>query len=68
MAALTATSQDIANAVFLRLQELGHVLSPSHQAAVLADIIATINTDAANVVADMAVDVVKFKPPPHNKF
>lgn len=68
MAALTQTSQDIANAVFLRLQELGHALSPSHQAAILADIIAAANADAAGIVADMAVDVVKFKSPPHTKF
>jgi hypothetical protein len=67
MATLTGTSQDIANAINLRLSELGHALSPSHKAAILADVIAVINTDAANVIADAAADV-NYKPPPHVKF
>lgn len=63
---LSQTGQDIATAVLLRLGELGHALSPSHQAAVVGDIMAAINAAAVNVVAHAALDVVNYKPPPHN--
>jgi len=65
---LTQTSIDISNAVNLRLSELGHALSPSHKAALLADIIAVINADAINVVAHALTDSVNYQAPGHNKF
>jgi hypothetical protein len=64
----TQTAQDISAAVNLRLLELGHNLSPSHQTAILYDIIAVLQTDNATIVADAATDSVKYKPPPHTKF
>jgi len=68
MAAYTQTGQDILAAIVLRLGELGHALSASHQQALLYDIMAVLQADNATIVADAATDSAKYKPPPHNKF
>lgn len=65
---LSTTGAAIQAAVILRLNELGHALSPSHIAALVADILAITNTNSGTAVADVAVDVVSYKAPPHNKF
>ena len=66
--ALTATTADLTAAVTLRLNELGHNLSPSHIQALVADIIQVCVNDTANVVAHTTADNVNLKPPPHTKF
>lgn len=65
---LSTTGAAIQAAVTLRLNELGHALSPSHLAALVADIMSIVNTNAGTVVADGGTDVVSYKAPPHNKF
>ena len=65
---LSTTGVAVKTAVSLRLNELGHALSPSHIAALTADIMAIINTNAATVVADAATDVTGYQAPAHGKF
>jgi hypothetical protein len=65
---LSTTGQAIQTAVNLRMIELGHNLGQSHTAALVGDIMAVINTNAATVVADAALDVVGYQPPTHRKF
>ena len=65
---LSQTGQDIQAAIVLRLNELGHNLSPSHIAALVADIIAVCVADNANVAAHTVTDGASYKPPAHIKF
>jgi len=65
---LSTTGAAIQAALSLRLLELGHALSPSHIAAVTADVMAIVNANAGTVIADGGTDVVSYKAPPHNKF
>lgn len=65
---LSTTGQGVQAALQLRLLELGHNLSPSHLAALTADVMAVVNTNNATAVADSATDSVSYKAPPHNRF
>jgi hypothetical protein len=65
---LSTTGIAVKAAISLRLNELGHALSASHIAAMVADIMAVINTNAGTVVADAAADVTGYQAPAHGKF
>ena len=65
---LSTTGQAIQASLNLRLVELGHALSPSHIAALTADIMVVINANAGTVVTDAAADVTGYQAPPHKKF
>lgn len=65
---LSTTTADLTAAITIRLNELGHNLSPSHIQALIADIIQVLVTDSANIVAHSAADNPQLKPPPHIKF
>jgi len=65
---LSTTGVAVKAAITLRLVELGHALSPSHIAALTADIMTTINANSGTVVADAAMDTLGYQPPAHGKF
>ena len=65
---LSTTGQAVQTAITLRLVELNHALSPSHIAAIVADVMAAINSNAGTVVADAALDAVGYQAPRHGKF
>lgn len=67
-APLSTTGQAVQAAVILRLNELGHALSPSHIAALVADIMAITNANSGTVVADSSTDAKNYPPPPHGRF
>ena len=66
--AISATTADLTTTITLRLNELGHNLSPSHIQALIADILQVLVTDSANVISHSAADNPQLKPPPHTKF
>lgn len=67
-APLSTTGQAVSAALSLRLVELGHALSPSHLASLVADVMAVINANSGTVVADSAADATAYKAPAHGKF